>query len=78
MTETAQANDRVKMTEADRRNYSGVVRHPMARRWMLQRLTEAQEQAEAAEDETTRERFRLEVERVRRELKRNGVNLEER
>lgn len=75
--ERAEAGTRARMSEADRRKFSGIAKHPLARKWMYRRLIEAQEKAEAATDATTRERWQAEVQRVNGELRRLGVNLED-
>ena len=71
--ERAEAESRIKMTNKDKREYKGVARHPLARKWMLQKFVEAREQAEAATDAATRERWTLEANRMNAELRRLGV-----
>lgn len=74
--ERAEANTRTKMTETDKRKYSGVARHPLARRWLLQRLIESRENSEAADSDHARKRWDAETDRVTGELRRMGVSLE--
>lgn len=75
-TERAEAGTRARMTEADRTQYSGLARHPLARQWMLKRLIEARENVVTAKSEDAEVRWSAEVERVAGELRRCGVNLE--
>lgn len=72
--ERAEAGTRPKMTELDKRQYTGIARQPLARKWLLKRLIEAQERAEGATDATTRNRWDLEVERLGGQLRRLGIS----
>lgn len=74
--ERAEVGTRKGMSRADQRDYSGIARHPLARRWMLKRLVEARENAAAAETETECRRWDTEAERVGLELRRCGVDVE--
>lgn len=74
--ETAERHSREAMTQDDVRRYRGIARHPLGRRWLLQKLVDAERRAERATDDTTAQRWRLEVERLNRELARLGVDLE--
>lgn len=69
------AERRPRSTAEDRRLYRGIAQHPLARKWLLKRLVEAQERAEAAQSDLDRERHQLEVRRMESELKRLGVQL---
>ena len=76
--ERAEAGTRPKVGAEDRKRYSGVARHPLGRRWLLRRMIEANEAAEAAQergDTLAEERHRLESERVRLEARRLGISL---
>jgi hypothetical protein len=73
--EKADLYGRKRITAEDKRNFSGIGRHPLARQWMLGRLIEAQEKAETASSKSEQDRWLLEVERVNAELKRCGVAL---
>ena len=48
--ERAERGTRPRMTREDRRQYSGVARHPLARKWLLQRFSKSY-------GRTLRERF---------------------
>ena len=74
--ERAEVGTRRGMSRADRQNYCGIARHPLARRWMLKRLVEARENAAAAQTETEVRRWDTEAERVGLELRRCGVDVE--
>lgn len=79
--ERAETGNRPKVGAEDSRRYSGVARHPLARRWILRRMVEANEAAAAAQergDTLGEERQRLEAERVRLEARRLGISLETR
>lgn len=73
-TERAEAGTRIRMTEVERSTYSGIARHPLARRWMLARLIEARDKAAEAKTEQAMERWSSEVDRIDGELRRCGVN----
>tara|TARA_R110000772_G_scaffold58539_4_gene132565 strand:+ start:37338 stop:37580 length:243 start_codon:yes stop_codon:yes gene_type:complete len=73
--ERAEAGTRISMTEEDRSQYTGLARHPLARKWMLKRLIEARGKLEAAQSREAEARWSAEVERVAGQLRRCGVNL---
>ena len=73
--ERAEAGTRIRMTEEDRSQYKGLARHPLARKWMLNRLIEARENLQTAQSKEAETRWSAEVERVAGELRRCGVNL---
>jgi len=74
-TERGEAGTRISMTEADRRDYKGIARHPLARRWLFSRLIEAREKAAAAETEQALQRWSAEAHRAEGELRRCGVSV---
>ncbi|MEA1081972.1 hypothetical protein [Marinobacter qingdaonensis] len=74
--ERAEAGTRSCMTASDKAQYTGLARHPLARKWMLARLIEAREKMEAAETEEAGMRWAAEVERVSGELRRCGLDMD--
>ena len=76
-TERAEAGTRSRMTEDDKAKYTGIARHPLARRWMLNRLVEARDKAVAANTEQAIQRWALEADRVSGELQRAGYKMGE-
>lgn len=73
-TERAEAGTRTSMNDTDH-SYTGLAKHPLARRWMLKRLTEAREKASEADTEQAMDRWKLEADRVSGELRRCGVDV---
>lgn len=71
-TERAEAGTRIHVTAEDRK-YTGLARHPLARRWMLNQLAEARENAAAAKSKDGKRRWSAEVGRMSGELRRCGV-----
>lgn len=76
-TERAQAGTRTRISSADRRTYKGIGQHPLARKWMFERLIEARENAAASKTEAELRRWSDEAERVSAEMRRCGVLLGE-
>lgn len=75
--ERAEAVARQEMTTKDRANYTGLAKHPLARKWMLRRLQETRKKAFMATTETSERRWNLEVKRMVAELRGCGVKLKE-
>lgn len=71
--ERAEAGTRLRVTEEDRQ-YTGVARHPLARQWMLNRLTEARDAAASATGKDL-ERLATEAERIAGELRSCGMKI---
>ena len=76
MIEKANSMKRAKITAEDKARYTGIVRHPMARKWMLRRLAESSEKALSATTDSEELRWKTENKRVAIELNRCGVKLE--
>lgn len=77
MIERAEQNDRPPVTESDRRKFKGIARAPLARKWLLRKFIDANDRAEQATDEATRDKWTLVAERARLEMRRLGMDYTE-
>lgn len=73
--EIADANRGTRMTAEDRERYTGIIQHPMARRWLLEKLVAARENAAMSFDEQEAALYTKEAERVTAQLRDGGYEV---
>lgn len=68
LTERAEAGTRITMTETERCTYTGIARHPLARRWMQVKLIEARQSAADSVSERELNRWTAEAKKIETEI----------